>query len=112
MRFATATLLSLPIFAAATTVDVAARNDDGGSQCSGGTINCCNSTQNSTALNLGTLSSLLGIQLPNIGALIGLTCTSIAALSALGQQCASQQVCCTNNSFNGLIALGCTAINL
>ena len=87
MRFAAATLLSLPIFAAATAVDVSARNGD--DQCSGGTINCCNSTQSvcplckspnkprsprvsqSTALNLGTLSSLLGIQLPNIAGLIG-----------------------------------------
>ncbi|KAF5320996.1 hypothetical protein D9619_001643 [Psilocybe cf. subviscida] len=112
MRFATATLLSLPIFAAATAVELATIELAARDECSGGTINCCNSTQNSTALNLGTLSSLLGIQLPNIGALIGLTCSSVALLSALGQQCASQQVCCTNNSFNGLIALGCTAINL
>ncbi|KAF5322071.1 hypothetical protein D9619_001630 [Psilocybe cf. subviscida] len=107
MRFAAATILALPIFAAATSVEIAARD-----QCSGGQINCCGSTQNSTALNLGTLSSALGIQLPNISGLIGLTCTSVALLSALGQQCSSQQVCCTNNSFNGVVALGCNAINL
>ncbi|KAF5320999.1 hypothetical protein D9619_001640 [Psilocybe cf. subviscida] len=108
MRFAVATLLALPIFAAATAVDVSARQNS----CSGGQINCCNSTQQSTAANLATLSGLLGISLPNLGGLIGLNCTFIGFLNLLGQQCATQQVCCTNNSFNGLIALGCTAINL
>ncbi|KAF5320997.1 hypothetical protein D9619_001642 [Psilocybe cf. subviscida] len=108
MRFAVATLLALPIFAAATPVDLEARQNS----CSGGQINCCNSTQQSNQLNLGQLGGLLGISLPNLGGLIGLTCSSIALLNALNQGCASQQVCCTNNSFNGLIALGCTAINL
>ncbi|KAF5320948.1 hypothetical protein D9619_001626 [Psilocybe cf. subviscida] len=107
MRFAVATLLALPIFAAATAVPVTSRDE-----CSGGTINCCNSTQLSTAANLGSLGGLLGISLPNLGGLIGLTCSSIAALAALNQGCSTQQVCCTGNSFNGLIALGCIAINV
>ncbi|KAF5322075.1 hypothetical protein D9619_001634 [Psilocybe cf. subviscida] len=122
MRFAAATLLSLPIFAAATAIDVSARQNS----CSGGSMTCCNSTQESTALNLGSLSGLLGIQLPNLGALIGLTCTSLSILSALGQSWLEdldiKKTSLTNHQLdpaglllkqlNGLIALGCIAINL
>ncbi|KAF8204671.1 hydrophobin-251 [Pholiota molesta] len=29
-----------------------------------------------------------------------------------GTSCSAQPVCCTNDSFNGVVALGCTPINI
>ncbi|KAF9045364.1 fungal hydrophobin-domain-containing protein [Panaeolus papilionaceus] len=98
--------LALPIFAAATAIP---RNDG---DCDTGSINCCNSTMTSSLTSLAQLSGLLGISLPDIGGLIGLSCSPISVLGAGGNSCSAQPVCCTNNSFNGLVALGCTPINL
>jgi hypothetical protein len=46
---------------------------------------------------------------PNVG--VAENCSPMG-LGLGGNSCNSQTVCCENNSFNGLIALGCTSINI
>ncbi|PPQ71671.1 hypothetical protein CVT24_007824 [Panaeolus cyanescens] len=104
-RASAVAVLALPIFAAATVIP---RDGD----CNTGDISCCNSTMQSSITSLATLSSLLGLSLPDIGGLIGLSCSPISVLGAGGNSCSAQPVCCSNNSFGGLIALGCSPINL
>ncbi|KAF9045346.1 fungal hydrophobin-domain-containing protein [Panaeolus papilionaceus] len=104
-RTAAFSVLALPILAAATAIP---RDGD----CNTGQINCCNSTMNSSLTTLTTLSSLLGLSLPAIGGLIGLSCSPLSILGAGGNSCSAQPVCCSNNTFGGLISLGCMPINL
>ncbi|KLO14556.1 fungal hydrophobin [Schizopora paradoxa] len=85
------------------------------SQCNVGSEQCCSSTQTASEAStglLGGLLSLLGIVVGDITGLVGVTCSPITVIGVSGTSCSAQPVCCTNNSFNGLIALGCTPINI
>ncbi|KDR75961.1 hypothetical protein GALMADRAFT_140193 [Galerina marginata CBS 339.88] len=106
MRASAAFAFALPVLAAATAIP----RTDG--DCNTGDIQCCNSTVQSSTTSLGLLSGLLGLVLPDLGGLIGLSCGGLNILGIGGNSCSAQPVCCTNNSFNGLIALGCTPINI
>ena len=78
--------------------------------CNTGPVQCCNSVQLATPQALGLLSGLLGVVLPNVTGLIGLSCSPIPAGG--GGSCNAQPVCCTNNTFSGVVALGCTPVNI
>ncbi|TFK37342.1 hydrophobin, partial [Crucibulum laeve] len=84
------------------------------SNSSTGDLQCCNSTQDSQNLSSTVLGifGLLGIDVSSITALVGVTCTPITVIGLGGNSCSAQAVCCSNNSFNGLVALGCTPVNL
>ncbi|KIJ21149.1 fungal hydrophobin [Paxillus involutus ATCC 200175] len=85
----------------------------GSSQCNTGPIQCCSSTMSSSTTTLAELSSLLGLSLPSIGGLIGLSCSSITGVgTGTGAVCTQQPVCCSDNTYNGLINLGCSPINI
>ncbi|KAJ3512144.1 hypothetical protein NLJ89_g3695 [Agrocybe chaxingu] len=58
------------------------------------------------------LLGLLGLVVQPINAIVGLTCNPISVIGIGGNSCTAQPVCCQNNSFNGLIAIGCTPVNL
>ncbi|KAK0493639.1 hydrophobin 2 [Armillaria luteobubalina] len=110
-RLSTFTLLALPILATATAI--VPRTD--GAACSAtGTAQCCSSTQSPGNLSgpVQALLGLLGVALGSLTADIGLTCTPITVLGIGSTQCNNQVVCCDNNSFNGVVALGCTPINI
>ncbi|PBK84068.1 hypothetical protein ARMGADRAFT_943952, partial [Armillaria gallica] len=59
-----------------------------------------------------TLLGLLGVVIGDLTANVGVTCSPISVIGVGGTQCNSQAVCCDNNNFNGLIALGCTPLNI
>ncbi|PPQ70606.1 hypothetical protein CVT26_013205 [Gymnopilus dilepis] len=107
ISFITFILFACPLLAAASAIP---RNDGG--NCDTGSIQCCNATQQSSTTLLSELSGLLGLVLPDITGLIGLSCSPLSILGAGGNSCSAQPVCCTDNSFNGLIALGCNPINI
>ncbi|KAK0199588.1 hydrophobin 2 [Desarmillaria ectypa] len=108
-RISTFTLLALPLLATATAV--LPRTD--GAACSAtGTAQCCASTQSPTSSIVQTLLGLLGIPIGSVTANVGLTCSPITVLGLGGTQCSNQVVCCDNNNFNGVVALGCTPINI
>ncbi|KDR75554.1 hypothetical protein GALMADRAFT_121639 [Galerina marginata CBS 339.88] len=88
--------------------DIVARDGD----CNTGDTLCCNQVQQSNSTSITELAGLLGIALPSLGALVGLSCSPLSILGIGGNSCSAQPVCCTGNTFGGLLALGCNPINL
>lgn len=80
--------------------------------CNSGPVLCCNSLMPATDANLAQLSGLLGVQLPSVPGDIGLSCNPLSVLGLGGNSCSAQPVCCTNNTYGGLISLGCVPVNL
>ncbi|KAG6848768.1 hypothetical protein H0H93_014268, partial [Arthromyces matolae] len=100
-RLSAAILLALPLFAVAQT------------SCSTEKQQCCNSVQDAKSSGVAEIvHSLLGVAVEDVTAQVGLTCTPISVLAISGVSCNQQTVCCENNNFNGLVALGCTPINV
>lgn len=79
--------------------------------CATGPIQCCNSLMETNPTTLAQLGGLLGIALPDLGGYIGLSCSPMSILGPGGNSCSAQPVCCANNSFGGLISLGCVPVN-
>ncbi|KAF5325863.1 hypothetical protein D9611_000542 [Ephemerocybe angulata] len=83
------------------------------SQCNTGPVQCCDSTQTDPSdPSLTAIFALLGINVEDVTAMVALTCSPISVIGLPGNSCSAQPVCCTNNTFNGLVALGCTPVNL
>ncbi|EPQ53210.1 hypothetical protein GLOTRDRAFT_45987, partial [Gloeophyllum trabeum ATCC 11539] len=77
-------------------------------QCSTGTQQCCDNVTTADDPDAAALISLLGITIADPTTPLGLGCT---ALPAVGCQ-DSTPVCCENNNYNGLVNIGCVAINV
>ncbi|KAF8806920.1 hydrophobin-263 [Phlegmacium glaucopus] len=105
-RAASVFVLALPLLATAT---ILPRNPP--SQCDSGSLQCCNSTAYATDPAVSTLLGLLGINVGSVTGLVGVTCSPIT-IGISGTSCNQQTVYCSNNSFNGVVAIGCTAINI
>ncbi|KAF9524817.1 fungal hydrophobin-domain-containing protein [Crepidotus variabilis] len=82
------------------------------SQCNTGPVQCCNSVQHADAPSAAALLGLLNVVVSDVTALVGITCTPISVIGVGGNSCTAQPVCCQNNNFNGLIAIGCVPITL
>ncbi|KAF8153772.1 fungal hydrophobin-domain-containing protein [Crassisporium funariophilum] len=82
------------------------------SQCNTGDLQCCNSAQAANSAAASALLGLLGIVVQDVTAIVGITCSPITAIGVGGNSCSAQPVCCSNNSFHGVVALGCTPVNL
>jgi len=108
MKFAAvASLLALPLLAAATPLEVRQ------SSCSTGSLQCCDSTISSTSAEAGILAGLLGIVLGPLTGLLGLTCSPINVIGVgSGNACSANAVCCDNTQAGGLIGIGCIPITL
>ncbi|KAI3597612.1 hydrophobin [Moniliophthora roreri] len=61
---------------------------------------------------VGVILSLLGIVLQDLNVDVGLTCDPITVIGAGGNSCSASPVCCSDNSFNGVIAIGCVPVTL
>ncbi|KIJ38668.1 hypothetical protein M422DRAFT_33114 [Sphaerobolus stellatus SS14] len=119
MFFKAAVISSLAILAAANqptktvTVTAPASTVTTISQCNTGDAQCCNTVESASSSGAAALLGLLGIVLSDVTALVGTGCTPISVIGVgSGANCAQQPVCCTDNSFNGLINIGCTPISL
>ncbi|KAF8980739.1 fungal hydrophobin-domain-containing protein [Cyathus striatus] len=82
------------------------------SSCNTGSLQCCNSVQDANSPSIATLLGLLGVVIGSVTGQVGVTCSPISVIGVGGNSCTAQPVCCTGNSFNGVIALGCSPINL
>ncbi|KAF8836399.1 hydrophobin [Paxillus ammoniavirescens] len=106
----------LPIVALATfavAAPPAPQPQDGQPKCDTGSPMCCDSTSTNDPAKLASLSESLGIALPSITGLIGLTCTPITGLgTGTGAVCTQKPVCCTDNDYNGVVNLGCSPLDL
>ncbi|KAF8649124.1 hypothetical protein AX16_006005 [Volvariella volvacea WC 439] len=83
-----------------------------GGQCNTGEITCCNQVQSAGTPAVSTLLGLLGIVVQDVNVPIGITCSPISVIGIGGNSCTAQPVCCQNNTFNGVVAIGCTPINI
>ncbi|KAF5351085.1 hypothetical protein D9756_008354 [Leucocoprinus leucothites] len=86
----------------------------GGSSCNAGPVQCCNTVQSAKDSSgpLQALLGLIGVNLADTTANIGVTCTPLSVIGVSGNGCSAQSVCCENNSFKGVVALGCTPVNV
>ncbi|ESK85383.1 hydrophobin [Moniliophthora roreri MCA 2997] len=82
------------------------------SQCTTGPIQCCNTVQSATDPAIGAILGLLGVVLQDLNVEVGVTCTPITVIGAGGVTCSSTPVCCENNTFKGLIAIGCVPVDI
>ncbi|THH13561.1 hypothetical protein EW146_g6672 [Bondarzewia mesenterica] len=81
-------------------------------QCNSGPVQCCNSLTQTSDPSIANILGGLNIPIQGIDIPVGLTCNPINVIGIGGTNCASQPVCCENNSFSGVVALGCTPINV
>ncbi|KAF8072182.1 fungal hydrophobin-domain-containing protein [Lyophyllum atratum] len=88
------------------------RRNTPASQCNTGPVQCCNSVQTAGSDPVAGILGLLGVVVQDINVLVGVTCTPITVIGAGGDSCTAQPVCCEDNSFHGLVAIGCTPVNL
>ncbi|KAK0200383.1 hydrophobin 2 [Desarmillaria ectypa] len=81
------------------------------SQCSTANMQCCDALERADSTPVGVILGLIGVVLQDLEALVGITCSPISIIGiGQGTKCANQAVCCQNNTFNGLIAIGCVPI--
>ncbi|KAF4621216.1 hypothetical protein D9613_000092 [Agrocybe pediades] len=112
MQFKLATALAFVTLAAATVTPVRRTGTEPASQCNTGDLQCCSSVQSASSPSVAGLLGLLGIVVGSVTGLVGATCSPISAIGIGGNSCSAQPVCCSNNTFNGVVALGCTPVNL
>ncbi|KXN81694.1 Hydrophobin-3 [Leucoagaricus sp. SymC.cos] len=112
---------TIPLMVSATAVPRGHPNHGGGkssttvvntNQCNVGSVNCCNSVQSASSTNFGDLFGPLSSLIGPISGNIGFTCSPTTVGGTSGNSCSAQTVCCENNHFNGLIAIGCSPINI
>ncbi|ESK81797.1 hydrophobin [Moniliophthora roreri MCA 2997] len=53
-----------------------------------------------------------GVVVQDLNIPIGVQCNPISVIGVGGNSCTQQPVCCDNNNFNGVVAIGCTPINV
>ncbi|KAF5310400.1 hypothetical protein D9758_016957 [Tetrapyrgos nigripes] len=107
MQFKFLTVAALASLAAANPLEVRQAG-----QCNTGPIQCCNAVRPASDPVVYALLRLLGIVVQDPNLPVGVTCSPISVIGVGGNSCSAQPVCCQNNSFNGIVALGCTPINL
>ncbi|KAG6916348.1 hypothetical protein DXG01_007239 [Tephrocybe rancida] len=101
-----------PVRRAPTAVGAARRaapSSTPGPTCSTGPVQCCNSVTHASDPVASLLAGLLGLVL-GADVAVGITCSPLSIIGVGGTSCSSQTVCCDNNNFNGVIAIGCTPI--
>ncbi|OJT07050.1 Fruiting body protein SC3 [Trametes pubescens] len=82
------------------------------STCSTGEIQCCNSVESAKSAGVAALLGLLGVVVQDVTAQVGLTCSPISVVGAGGGNCKATTVCCENNSYGGLVSIGCVPVVL
>ncbi|KAF8980781.1 fungal hydrophobin [Cyathus striatus] len=82
------------------------------SQCNTGPVQCCNSVKSSDDKSVSGILAAVGAVVQGVVVQVGLDCSPISAIGVGANSCTAQPVCCTNNNFNGVVALGCTPINV
>ncbi|KAL1720117.1 hypothetical protein EV715DRAFT_250828 [Schizophyllum commune] len=48
----------------------------------------------------------------DLDSLVGVQCSPLSVIGVGGNSCSSQVACCSNNTYNGLINIGCVPINI
>ncbi|KAG7442568.1 fungal hydrophobin [Guyanagaster necrorhizus] len=108
-RIVALAVLALPLFVVAAP---ATNTTVTGGSCNTGSAQCCKSVQDPSSSVVQEALGLLDIPIGDVTAGVGLTCDPITIIGLGTTQCANQPVCCKDNNYNGVVALGCTPINV
>ncbi|KAF9054956.1 fungal hydrophobin, partial [Hymenopellis radicata] len=79
--------------------------------CTTGPIQCCATTTTASNASAASILGLLGIIL-DPDTIVGLSCSPISAIGVGGGECSASPVCCTDNSHDNLISIGCVPVSL
>ncbi|KDQ62777.1 hypothetical protein JAAARDRAFT_87356, partial [Jaapia argillacea MUCL 33604] len=83
------------------------------SSCTTGPIQCCNTVESASSPAAAGILASIGVVVQDVTALVGLTCSPITAIGVgSGSSCSASPVCCTDNSWGGLISIGCVPVTL
>jgi len=83
------------------------------SQCAVGHLQCCDSVQPAGSDAASQLLALVGANVQGVAVPIGITCSPISVIAVgAASNCAAQPVCCEDNNYNGVVAVGCTPVNV
>ncbi|ESK90048.1 hydrophobin 1 [Moniliophthora roreri MCA 2997] len=105
-------LIALAVLAALAVATPTRRGGLPASSCNTGPIQCCNTVTTAYDPTAAELFKLLGIVIFNPNILVGLTCNPITVIGIGGSECSSSLVCCENNSFGGVVSIGCVPVDL
>ncbi|KAI0628322.1 fungal hydrophobin-domain-containing protein [Trametes polyzona] len=110
----TAAFFTFAILAVATTASPNGFGGGGGAgSCSSGALQCCQSVDSANSAAVAPILSALGIVLQDLNVPVGLTCSPISVVGVGGSDaCSANAVCCQDNSFGGLISIGCLPVSL
>ncbi|OSD00418.1 hypothetical protein PYCCODRAFT_1371254 [Trametes coccinea BRFM310] len=82
-------------------------------ECNTGSIQCCDQVQDAKSEQMSGIMSSLGIDPLGVTGLAGTSCSPIDILAlGGGDSCTQMPVCCNNNTYQGLINIGCVPILL
>ncbi|KAI9059491.1 hypothetical protein FKP32DRAFT_1141425 [Trametes sanguinea] len=80
-------------------------------ECNTGSIQCCDQVQDAKSEQMSGIMSSLGIDPLSVTGLAGTSCSPIDILTlGGGDSCTQMPVCCNNNTYQGLINIGCVPI--
>ena len=108
--FSKAALFTFTLVAVSSAASIATRTEPG--SCNTGPIQCCQSTEQASDPATSKLLALLGVVLQDLNVLVGLQCSPITVIGGGDASCDAEPVCCQNNTYGGLIAIGCVPINI
>ncbi|OAX39835.1 fungal hydrophobin [Rhizopogon vinicolor AM-OR11-026] len=84
-----------------------------GALCNTGTVSCCQTIYPSNSSALSKITSALNIPLDPVQGFVGMGCSPLSVIGpGSGAVCTQESVCCSGNTYYGLINIGCTAINI
>ncbi|KAK0194963.1 hydrophobin-251 [Armillaria mellea] len=106
-RISTLTVAALVAYTAAQTTTTVT-----GGKCNSGSLQCCKSVQSPSSSAVQNALGVLNIPIGTVTANVGLTCDPITVVGLGTTQCDYQPACCDNNNYNGVVALGCTPVNV
>ncbi|KAF9533684.1 hydrophobin [Crepidotus variabilis] len=100
------------IFVASVASFVAAAPGGISNSCDTGPVQCCDSLYKSDSAEFNVIKQLVGANVP-IGALVGSQCSPLSIIGVGGgSSCKSEPVCCDDNKFGGLVAVGCSPVGV
>ncbi|KAJ3991682.1 fungal hydrophobin [Lentinula boryana] len=81
-------------------------------QCTTGELQCCTSTETAGSAAGAAILGLLGVVVQDVDVLLGLTCSPITVIGVGNSGCSASAVCCEDNSWGGLVSIGCVPVSL
>ncbi|EIW52223.1 fungal hydrophobin [Trametes versicolor FP-101664 SS1] len=85
----------------------------GAGSCSTGALQCCQSVESGSSAAVAPILAALGVVLQDVNIPVGLSCSDITGVGVGGgNSCSANTVCCDDNSFGGLLSVGCLPASL